>query len=1007
MSGSETLAAAVAALRANPFVGPRPLEKGQPIFGRDAEIDQLYYRLSAERILLFHSPSGAGKSSLLQAGLLPRLAAQFDVWAPARVSLPDGPADPGPAAPSGVNRYLRSCILSFEAEIPKDRQRPEASLVAQTLAAYVENRPRRRSAPGNVVLIFDQFEEILTVDPLAWEARREFFVQLGALLQNPRVWAVFALREDYLAQLDPFADFVPTHLKNRFRLDLLCRDAAEEAIAKSVATVGRSFAPDALTRLVSDLALTQVQQPGGDFRSEPGRAIEPLHLQVTCHGLWERLPADRDVIQSEDVSAFGNVTGALAQYYAAEVARAALASPDPESTERDIRLWCGERLITRGNIRAQILREPGASGCLDNNLIQALIDVHLVRAESRSSATWYELAHDRLIEPVHQDNARWFAAHLNLAQSRALEWQRNGEPEGLLLTGSDLGKALRWAGVPGRRLTPAEVRFLDASRAKRRGLRQRQAFVAGLMLLFVAALGLAAWALRERAIAEKNLRDAVVARTTAQHAYAAANRERRSAVANLALAEKTVSQAITSSGVEQGQEFSDVPAVEDYRRQILLSVAPIYSAMNQQNANDPALRMDAAWGEVYLADTDRLLGKLSEALSQYGAAIRQFQAIGSAGSSAASGAHPLPAAASTESSLQQQVQRAVAYCHNWAGETLRQRFEASGLRDLPLGRQAVEQYRQALLLQRPLHAADPANALYTQELARTLINLGLVQWDLAPRPIADTAPPFASVRKAIALLTPLIGPAAAQGPTTSVPPAEDLLRAENDLGTFYFNATMWPNPVANTEVPRYRAQARSLFDQTVSLATSLLARDPGNRAYLSELTTPSENEARLLLGLNNRTQAAVRNQQALAAIRSITDPGAALSLQKLRVLDTRASILITNNGGWTALDAVDAERLFLDSLGGVRFLASHPNAKITYWSVATKYEALALESLENYQTAGNLQIAAVCLNHLQEVQSKLTPQHRSLAQKVWQEISSMAGLAATDIKKKSPQLARH
>ena len=50
---------------ANPFVGPRPIENGQPIFGRELEIDQLYYLLSAERIVLFHSPSGAGKSSLL------------------------------------------------------------------------------------------------------------------------------------------------------------------------------------------------------------------------------------------------------------------------------------------------------------------------------------------------------------------------------------------------------------------------------------------------------------------------------------------------------------------------------------------------------------------------------------------------------------------------------------------------------------------------------------------------------------------------------------------------------------------------------------------------------------------------------------------------------------------------------------------------------------------------------------------------------------------------------
>ena len=65
------------AVGANPFVGPRPFETGRKIFGRDREIDDLYYLLSAERIVLLHSPSGAGKSSLVQAGLIPRLNERF------------------------------------------------------------------------------------------------------------------------------------------------------------------------------------------------------------------------------------------------------------------------------------------------------------------------------------------------------------------------------------------------------------------------------------------------------------------------------------------------------------------------------------------------------------------------------------------------------------------------------------------------------------------------------------------------------------------------------------------------------------------------------------------------------------------------------------------------------------------------------------------------------------------------------------------------------------------
>jgi len=68
-----------AALRANPFVGPRPFHFGEWLFGRGKEVPDLYYLLNAERIVMLHSPSGAGKSSLVQAGLLPRLKARASI----------------------------------------------------------------------------------------------------------------------------------------------------------------------------------------------------------------------------------------------------------------------------------------------------------------------------------------------------------------------------------------------------------------------------------------------------------------------------------------------------------------------------------------------------------------------------------------------------------------------------------------------------------------------------------------------------------------------------------------------------------------------------------------------------------------------------------------------------------------------------------------------------------------------------------------------------------------
>src|SRR5262245_65449729 len=107
----------------NPYPGPRPFRSGEKLYGRDREITQLFYLLSAERIVVLHSPSGAGKSSLLNAGLVPRLRQErFDVWPTIRLSQP---------AADGRNRFVNSMTYSLEESLPVHRRRP---------TKYVEGR---------------------------------------------------------------------------------------------------------------------------------------------------------------------------------------------------------------------------------------------------------------------------------------------------------------------------------------------------------------------------------------------------------------------------------------------------------------------------------------------------------------------------------------------------------------------------------------------------------------------------------------------------------------------------------------------------------------------------------------------------------------------------------------------------------------------------------------------------------------------------------------------------
>jgi WD40 repeat protein len=447
---------------ANPYPGPRPFVAGETLYGRDREVTRLFYLLSAERIVVLHSPSGAGKSSLLNAGLVPRLRGErFYPWPTIRLSQP---------AANGGNRLVGSAIASLEDGLPERLRRPAEELAGVTLAEYVAGRPRRPGAPASVVLVFDQFEEVLTLDPLEVEARREFFQQLGEALENPEVWALFALREDYLGALDPYRDEVPTRLGNTFRIDLLTREAAVEAITQPAHDAGRDFAPDAADRLTEDLATVSVQLPDGSFEKRTGIYVEPVQLQVVCRKLWDDLPwddlsAEALTIGIEDLQDAGDVDVALGHYYDSRLAEIAR---DDLPTERRLRAWFGERLITPGGIRSSVLREHETSGGLDNDSIDRLLDTHLVRSEQRSGATWYELAHDRLVGPVRDSNKAWLDTNLSPMQRQATLWSEEDEPPSLLLRGRDLKAAEKWAREHPASVLDVERKLLARSRKQRR-----------------------------------------------------------------------------------------------------------------------------------------------------------------------------------------------------------------------------------------------------------------------------------------------------------------------------------------------------------------------------------------------------------------------------------------------------------------------------------------------------------------------------------------------------------
>src|SRR4249920_930413 len=96
----------------NPYVGPASFPPDKPLYGRDREKADLLDLLIAKRIVLLYSPSGAGKTSLIQAALIPDLKkAAFDVLPVIRLN---HAPDPAPGVPRAGNRYLNSVLVSLE-----------------------------------------------------------------------------------------------------------------------------------------------------------------------------------------------------------------------------------------------------------------------------------------------------------------------------------------------------------------------------------------------------------------------------------------------------------------------------------------------------------------------------------------------------------------------------------------------------------------------------------------------------------------------------------------------------------------------------------------------------------------------------------------------------------------------------------------------------------------------------------------------------------------------------
>jgi tetratricopeptide (TPR) repeat protein len=434
-----------------PFPGPRSFVLGERsrFFGRAKETRDLTDLVLAYPLVVLSAQSGAGKTSIIHAGLAPRAAA--DEGALLLFSRVSGRVPPDRLADI-KNVFIYNCLSGLQRADGTCAHASPTAVECQGLAEGMLAALRAldlcgvvpaQTPPGTmhlrqpVILVIDQFEEIFTTHQERWSDRKTFFKQLAGLLATlTDLHVLLALRDDYVAEIDPFGGMLPGGLRVRYRLERLRQEQALEAVTKPLELREydcRLRTPIA-TAIVRDLLQTNVVRTPGVPNTGPieGEFVEPVHLQVVCGNLWDAmqkakpLPAaeaeavardetllknERELIFSRgevwfraESATVNDVDRALRGMYDQAIR---LACKEWRGGERRLRRLVAQELITVGGTRGFIDAATAKCKGVPARALEVLEEARILRREPRAGAPWYEITHDRFLVPISTSNQTW------------------------------------------------------------------------------------------------------------------------------------------------------------------------------------------------------------------------------------------------------------------------------------------------------------------------------------------------------------------------------------------------------------------------------------------------------------------------------------------------------------------------------------------------------------------------------------------------------------------------
>lgn len=421
-----------------PGAKPFATEEQAIFFGRGEDITRLYQLLAIEKLMVLHSRSGLGKSSLLNAGVIPRIRREdsgtpflvrFGAWYAGRKDSPLSIAKAHLPFHVDDGHYL-------------DRLLPGDESIWERFKIHQLHHP----GSHRFLVFFDQFEELFTWPEshihefkaqlaelvytdipqryrAALEAQEGLLTEeeIRSLYQPLDIHVVLAIRSDRLSLLDQLSDKLPDILKHRYELKALTPPQAEDAILNPAFSQEPGFLspPFDYTDEALDKILRHLTRGGTE-------EIESFQLQIICQHAEMMAKAGNKRITPDDL---GNLDHIFNNYYTTQIS-----SLGDLHDQRAARLLIENGLIFEDDQRRLSLYE----GQIDRDyqvspeLLRKLVDTHLIRSEPDPRGGFvYELSHDSLIAPILKAKKEREELERQQEESEIAEAERRAQEEAL------------------------------------------------------------------------------------------------------------------------------------------------------------------------------------------------------------------------------------------------------------------------------------------------------------------------------------------------------------------------------------------------------------------------------------------------------------------------------------------------------------------------------------------------------------------------------------------------